>query len=244
MRYIEKNEPPQALLFWKAQRNAAAQSLDFAELGRVEMNGEMVDVKKAIKSQRLKDQGFLCAYTMLRITADTSHIEHLIPQSLSRIEKHREQTVEYGNMVVCYPGKESKGCIEFGATYRGDALLAVTPRDPKCEILIQYHQNGTVTSDEPAVERMLNEEVLNLNAPTLKDRRKDIFDQHGVGLRSDKPLKIREAERFVNSVMSQNAKGERPPFCVALAHAALKHIELLKKRREQVRPYHRPLTGR
>ncbi|MFZ4525560.1 MAG: hypothetical protein ACOYOE_08450 [Chlorobium sp.] len=244
MRYIEKNDPPQALLFWKAQRNAAAQSLDFAELGRVEMNGEMVDVKNAIKSQRLKDQGFLCAYTMIRITADTSHIEHLIPQSLSRIEKHREQTVEYGNMVVCYPGKESKGGAEFGAAYRGDQLLAVTPRDSKCEILINYHQNGTVTSQEPAVERMLNEDILNLNAATLKDRRKDTFDQHGVGLRSDKPLKIREAERFVNSVMIQNAKGEFPPFCIALAHAALEHIELLKKRRERVKLYRPPLSDR
>ena len=110
MRYIEKNDPPQALLFWKAQRNAAAQSLDFAELGRVEMNGEMEDVKKAIKSQRLKDQGFLCAYTMLRITADTSHIEHLIPQSLSRIEKHREQTVLHQSISRYYYERTAIDC--------------------------------------------------------------------------------------------------------------------------------------
>ncbi len=234
MRYIEKNDPPQALLYWKAQRNAAAQTLDFAELGRIEVNGEQVDVKKAIKFQRLKDQGFLCAYTMLRITADTSHIEHLIPQSKSRNEIQVEESVEYGNMVACYPGKESKGGTEFGATYRGDQFLALIPRDSRCEKLINYHQNGTVTSEDLAVERMLHE-VLNLNAFTLKERRRETLNRYGVGLRSENPLKIRQAERFANSVMNLNAHGELPSFCVALVHAALEHIELLKKRRERLR---------
>ena len=233
MLYIEKNDPPQALLSWKAQRNAAGQLLDFAELDRIKLNGEEVDVKTAIKSQRLKDQGFLCAYTMLRVTEDISHIEHLIPQSTSRHEKHVEMTVEYGNMVACYPRQESKGGTEFGAAYRGDQILVVTPRDAKCKVLINYHQNGTVTSEDTAVERMLNE-VLNLNVSTLKERRSNIFNKNGVGLRSDKPLKIREAERFAISVMNPNANGELPCFCVALAHAALEHVKVLKKRRKRL----------
>ncbi len=236
MRYIEKNDPPEALLYWKAQRNAAAQSLDFAELGRVEMNGDEVDVKQAIKFQRMKDQGFLCAYTMLRITVEDSHIEHLIPQSRSRKDMNINETVEYGNMVACYPREESKGGVGYGAAYRGKKLLIVTPRDSKCERVIKYHQNGTITSEDGEVEKMLNN-VLNLNAQTLKDRRQDIFNRHGVGLRSDNPLKIREAERFAQSVMKADSNGKLSPFCVALNHAAQAHIELIRKRRKRMKSH-------
>tara|TARA_B110000003_G_scaffold262845_1_gene285908 strand:+ start:2175 stop:2558 length:384 start_codon:yes stop_codon:yes gene_type:complete len=113
MRYIEKNEPPRALINWRAQRAEHDQNLDFRDLDHVSIDGVYVNVKEAIKKQRLKDQGYLCAYTQIRIELDTSHVEHLKPQSLSRINDRKkhfiEETVDYENMVLCYPKQESKG---------------------------------------------------------------------------------------------------------------------------------------
>lgn len=238
MRYIASNTAPQALRDWISQRNAATpqQVLDFRQLGRVEIAGEDVDVKQAIKEQRLIDQGGLCAYTMMRITVDTSHVEHLKPQTKSRIndqvEHFIEETVDYGNMVLCYPKEEEAGGVGFGAPYRGDVDLVLTPRETKCEKLVQYYRDGSVKSEDPAVERMLNK-VLNLNHTTLVDRRKDAYNRQHVGLRSTDPLTVKQAERLAESVLEMNSKNELKPFCVGISHAAKQHVEILQKRRHK-----------
>lgn len=237
MRCITSNEPPQALLAWKAQRNAAGQVLDFEQLGRVEIQGADVDVKQAIKQRRLIDQGGLCAYTLMRITLKTSHVEHLKPQTLSRKNDRAsyfiEETVDYGNMVLCYPNEEASGGVGYGAPYRGEANLALTPRDARCERLIQYHQDGNVDSEDTRVDEMLSK-VLNLNHPTLVDRRKESYNRAGVGLRrSSNLLSEKEAERLAESVLKMNAKDELAPFCAGISHAAKQHVEILQKRRRK-----------
>lgn len=232
MRYIASNESPRALLNWKSQRATGGQVLDFEQLGRVELDGVDVDVKQAIKEQRLIDQGGLCAYTMMRITLDTSHVEHLKPQATSREENLIEETVDYGNMVLCYPKKEESGGVGYGAPFRGKADLALTPRDLKCERLIQYHLNGRVQSEDAEVEKMLSE-VLNLNHTTLVDRRKETYRRERLGLRSSNPLTEKQAERLADSVLEMNAKNELAPFCVGISHAAKQHAEVLRKRRHK-----------
>lgn len=236
MRYIPKNEPPQALINWKANRHAAGQSLDFQELGRVQVNGDDVDVKKAIKKQRLADQGHLCAYTLMRIDLDTSHVEHLKPQTFSRIndriQHFIEETVDYGNMVLCYPKREDKGGIGYGAPHRGEKPLAVTPREDRCEKLIQYKLNGRVFSEDPDVKKMVDE-VLKLNHDTLIDRRRGAYHRKGLGLRSAKPLSEREAARLSEAVLQKDAKNRLAPFCIGISHAAQEHINLIRKRRNK-----------
>lgn len=236
MRYIQKNEQPQALINWKAQRNAAGQPLDFQQLGRVQVDGNDVDVKKAIKEQRLKDQGYLCAYTMMRINLDSSHVEHLKPQTLSRINdrvKHFiEETVDYGNMVLCYPKREDKGGVGFGAPHRGDAKLAVTPREERCETRIKYKLDGTVSSEDSDVSKMIDE-VLNLNHATLVDRRKDSYKRKGLGLRSEKPISEKEAIRLAEAALQIDSNDKLMPFCVGISHAAQEHVKLIQKRRHK-----------
>lgn len=238
MRCIINNESPQALLAWKAQRNNAKprQVSDFRQLGRIEIEGDSVDVKQAIKEQRLIDQGGLCAYTMMRIRLDTSHVEHLKPQTLSR-ENDRvghfiEETVDYGNMALCYPKKEGSGGVGYGAPYRGEANLVLTPRDARCERLIQYHRDGSVDSEDTRVDEMLSK-VLNLNHATLVDRRKESYNRAGVGLRPSNLLSEKEASRLAESVLKMNAKNELAPFCAGISHAAKQHVEILQKRRRK-----------
>lgn len=232
MRYIQKNEQPEALINWKAQRNAAGQSLDFQVLGRVEVDGNDVDVKQAIKEQRLRDQGHLCAYTLMRIGRDSSHVEHLKPQALSRSEGRIEETIDYANMVLCYPKREDKGGVGFGAPHRGDTKLAVTPREERCETLIEYKLDGSVSSEDPDVTDMIDE-VLNLNHPTLIDRRRDSYNRKGLGLRSEKPISEREAIRLSEAALQMDVNNKLTPFCVGISKVAEEHVKLIQKRRRK-----------
>lgn len=232
MRYIQNSEQPQALISWKAQRRAAGQALDFQELGRIVFDGKDVDVKQSIKEQRLSDQGYLCAYTLMRIELDSSHIEHIKPQTLSRSEERIEETVDYANMVLCYPKREDKGGVGFGAPHRGDKELAVTPLEERCETLIRFKLDGSVFSEDPNVGNMIVE-VLNLNHAALVDRRRESYNRKGLGLRSEKPISEREAIRLSEAALQRSSNDKLMPFCIGISHAAQEHIKLIQKRRHK-----------
>ena len=236
MRYIEKNEPPQALINWRAKRAEHDQDLDFRDLDNVRLDGVYVNVKEAIKKQRLEDQGYLCAYTQIRIELDTSHVEHLKPQSLSRINDRKkhfiEETVDYENMVLCYPKQESKGGLGYGAPHRGDAELALTPRKKHCETLLRYKLNGEVYSEDSKVSEMIGK-VLNLNHQSLVDRRKDCYCRKGLGRGAVKLLSENEALRLAKSILNMDAEKKLSPFCVGISQAAVQHAALMQKRRKK-----------
>lgn len=228
MRHIVRNVQPQALIQWKSERNAAGQPLNFDEFGRVQVNGQELDVKKEVKHQRLKDQGYLCAYTMLPIAMETSHIEHLTPRKTSKDEGRIQETVEYKNMVACFPREESEGGVGFGAPNRKDLPCKATPMDPNCERWLRYHRNGKVSAVNPDWKESVDT-TLNLNDKALIDRRSDEMDRHGIGLRSSPPLTIEQARKFKKTVLQPNAKGKLLPFCIALLHAVEDHIIVLEK---------------
>jgi len=232
MRYISANTAPEALVRWKAERNHVGQALDFKDLGRVSANGSEVDVKAEIKKQRLMDQGYLCAYTMVRISESSSHIEHVTPQAVSRARGAQEETVEYGNMIACYPMREEEGGIPFGAAYRGNRELAIHPLDSRCERLVKYRRIGRVESSDDSVSQTLDH-TLNLNHPTLVDRRAETFNRAGVGLRSEQPLTEKAAQRLADAVFQPDDGGKLPPFCIAVAHAALEHAEMVRERKRR-----------
>lgn len=58
-----------------------------------------------IRESLCREQGGLCAYCMRRITADSSHVEHIIPQSICK----NGQDVAYDNMLAVCDGNEMSG---------------------------------------------------------------------------------------------------------------------------------------
>ena len=73
------------------------------------------EIKKILKQSLLEEQHYLCAYTMLRINGEKSHIEHIEPQSISN---HKD--LEYTNLLACYPGVDM-GMIEYGAKLKDNS---------------------------------------------------------------------------------------------------------------------------
>jgi uncharacterized protein (TIGR02646 family) len=231
VRFIDANAAPAELINWVAQQGAAGVNLCYDNLGQIEIGGQIHDVKEAIKGQRLRDQGFLCAYTLLRIDQNSAHIEHLVPRATSNANGVPEQTVEYGNMVACFPlngGDKSHG---FGAPVRGTTPLVVTPRQQNCATFFKFTPNGRVEPAQPgnfAVRTMIDE-VLCLNAPLLVSRRLAAYRGVRLSLDSPHPLSRAAAERLQRDVLTHKAGGRLTPFCICIAEAAGDHIRRLEK---------------
>lgn len=232
MRYIPANAAPQELIDWTAQQTAAGVNLHFDHLGQVLVGGVQSDVKLAIKNQRLGDQGHLCAYTMLPIDAASAHIEHITPRATSDQNGHPEETVEYGNMVACYPFNGGDTSHGFGAPVRGTTPLAVTPRQANCATRFKFTSDGEVRPSQAGdhAVKALIDDVLRLNAPALVARRKAAYNGAGVGIDSARPLSRSAAQRLAAEILTHSPGGRLNAFCVGVAQAALDHIRRLDKR--------------
>ena len=107
MKYIRKGARPLALRNWESS-NARLPGVQYGSHGfpRADVQGALIT-----------EQGSICAYTMIRIGADSSHVEHIKPQTVSHAEGHPEETFDYHNMVACYPGSPKAGDakVTFGA---------------------------------------------------------------------------------------------------------------------------------
>ena len=238
MRWIRDSQPPASLIRCLADRRAAGQPLDYDEVSVVEFNGEQIPVRQAIRQARIIDQGYLCAYTLKRIGEETCHNEHLVPRSVSKQEGRTEETLDYQNIVACYPKKEGPGGCPYGAAIRGVRRLALTPLDSACESRLRFDRTSArfVPTDPNDVEvRELLDEVLMLNHPALIGERREAIIKAGVDKNSKRHLTAAQARRLADSV-SQFQRGEKlTPFCVALAHAALAHADLIERRSRRMR---------
>jgi uncharacterized protein (TIGR02646 family) len=135
-------------------------------------------VKNDIKNSLLAEQGYICAYTGLRISDSRSHIEHLIPQRTCRAQGNLALTVDYSNVVACYPGNGNVN-PGFGAIEK-DGWPDVTevpqflkPTDPSSEKRITYTSTGNAMPAPHDSAASCTVEKLKLNHKSLVTRRKE-----------------------------------------------------------------------
>lgn len=131
--------------------------------------------KDLLRQHLVNEQGGICCYCMSRIrpTAGGMKIEHWQCQ-----ENYPARQLEYRNLLGACPGGEGRpGKEQHCDTFKGDAELSINPADPACNVerLIKFPGSGRVKSDDPDIDRELNE-VLNLNHPQLVANRKATLD--------------------------------------------------------------------
>ncbi len=240
MRYIVANKAPQELIAWRAaNRNIPGMHYD---------SGFSTAAKHAVKDQRLRDQGYLCAYTMREIgqvqhggeLVYDGHIEHLVPRSVSKAEDHFDETVHYRNMVVCLPRDGGDESLGYGAAIRKNSPLAVLPRDQDCERRLKFGADGsvspTIESDAGAKAAI---ETLKLDHGSLVDMRRSAISAAGLApARTEsrrnnfpnlnRPLSADAAQRLIADVMKMSG-GRLPAFCVAIKQAAIAYVVALEK---------------
>lgn len=160
MRHIRKGHEPQGLLEYRRTPHATYEGLP-------------QEVKEELRERLAREQGFLCCYCMQRITPepDGMKIEHWAPQSQSS-----ERQLDWKNLLgACKGGEGAPLAEQHCDSHKGNTPIRVNPLEERCERLLRFLADGTITSDDPAVQTDLSQ-TLNLNYARLRNNRKAVLD--------------------------------------------------------------------
>lgn len=220
MRWIQKHPEPNALTEWRARYRS---DINFG----YNLLRSSPDVVRTVTEALLGEQGWLCAYTGIRIDPNRCHIEHLKAQA----HCSPEETVFYGNMVACYPSPNPLRKTPYGAEqkanwpYPSEQHLFLSPLDPSCEARFVFNLRGEIhgrQADDQAAKMTI--EKIRLDHRELVAFRKAAI-QGTLGKRNS--LSLKDARRRLNSLRSHQ-EGQREPFCFVLVQALQKHIGRLE----------------
>lgn len=178
MLYIEKMREPAELRLEKRK-------------GLTDYSNLSGQAKVAVQKALLQEQGYLCAYCMKRIDLKRVQIEHYIPQHPEDGDYDPALTIDYHNMLaVCSGGNKSAGTFKNLTCdqHRGNTPLTVDPLDRASIDKIQYKSDGTIFSEDAAIQRDLDITLnLNCTASYLKQNRKAALDQVKKKIQSSYP---------------------------------------------------------
>ena len=131
--------------------------------------------KDALQCSLSAEQRGVCCYCMGRIRpdADSMKIEHWRSRA-----RYPDEQLSYRNLLgACRGGEGQPRGRQHCDTRKGDQDLRWNPADPARDIAsrLGYRADGAIVSDDLEFNRQLND-VLNLNLPMLKQRRKRVLD--------------------------------------------------------------------
>lgn len=160
MRAITKGQEPRSLVAHRANTHS-----DY---------GNYAD-KAGLRTALVRDQRGLCCYCMTRIeaTGTAMKIEHWRCQS-----RHANLELSYSNLLAaCLGGHGQPEDKQHCDTRKGEQDLKFNPAESahRIEQRIRFELDGTIASSDVDFDKQLND-VLNLNLPLLKNRRKGVLD--------------------------------------------------------------------
>lgn len=237
MKKINKAQQPTLFQQWRAANINTPQNLKYNKAGFP---------RDAVLDALLTEQGNLCAYTLKRVRAATSHIEHLKPQKVCGAEDlEREavgqaaahEDVAWDNMVACCP-QPNAPAPDYGAVVKDDwwdSNLFVSPLAQNCEQRFMYLNDGSV---KPAVkgDTAASETIsrLNLDSPRLQELRHNAILKAGIHPKSQvaitSPAKVQRLIQFWQNRSTDQSFAE---FCVALIHAAQQHLRWIHRQSQR-----------
>lgn len=234
MHSIRKSAEPQTLKAWKLQMRASTQNLTYNNLPTA--------IKNSIKDSLLREQGYLCAYTLQRLARiEDCHIEHVQPQNIaSRLD------LEYGNMAACFPRDGGDTSHGYGAPVKAGIAVTlnqnfVTPHSMGCEQRFHYNDKGQIIAEASDIAADKTIEILKLNHHVLADLRKRAIEAHGLTLRKGsmrspkRPMSASQARRFAIEVLRFGENQQLEPFCEALSQVACKYAAKEEARAQRMK---------
>lgn len=228
MKRIIKGQEPASFIQFKQENEKAGVKLRYdTHLG----SEQRTPIKKAL----LKEQGYICAYTLKRIALESCHIEHLKPEELCR--NHMADEVEtvtdldYGNMVACFPKEAPKGIRKekyFGAikkddTWMNDGNDYILPLHPNCEDHFKYNKSGGVQGTSEKGRNTVT--LLTLDHDILVEERKKAIESF---IGKSNPIKKVKTTQAIREIEQLN-NGKFIEFCIPLKHALMEHLAYLDK---------------
>jgi uncharacterized protein (TIGR02646 family) len=158
------------------------------------------------------------------IDTDSSHIEHIKPQSRS---SEREK-LDYGNMLASCKGEgEQAGSIQqHCGHYRGnwyDPELFVSPLHSACETRFRFFADGKVRAAENDAGAQETIKRLRLDYSLLEKNRKDairgaIFGD-GYDMPTGEDLRI-----LIQAYENRDSEGKFHPYCIAVLQVMREYV--------------------
>lgn len=239
MKHILKvKEPPEPpmLRTWKEQEN---------EDWKPTWDNFGGEPKRTTHVALLKEQGYICCYCMQRIEKKSSHIEHVIPRSVSGTNE--AQKLDYSNMIAScqgeYKKKNSTEPIEQNANenneevncnsdekliqqhcghYREnwyDPTQYISPLNPDCELRFIYNDEGKImpAPDDRGAEETIK--MLRLDYTLLEKNRKQAIR----GVIPDE-LTIDDLRLLLQRYGERDAEGKFREYCGAIQQVIRQQI--------------------
>lgn len=159
MRAVSKGQEPRSLVEHRANTHSNY--------------GNFTDTD-GLRAALVRDQRGLCCYCMNRIEATRAamKIEHWRCQS-----RYAELDLAYSNLLAaCLGGHGQPEDNQHCDTRKGERDLKFNPANPahRIEQRIRFELDGAIASSDAEFNTQLNE-ILNLNLPLLKNRRKGVL---------------------------------------------------------------------
>ncbi len=225
MKKINKQNQPTELQQWRDKNGKVPENLKYG------CGGFPND---AVLNALLAEQGFLCAYTLLKISAAKAHIEHVKPQA----QCQNGEDVAWNNMVACFP----QPCAQnpgYGAVQKDswwDESEFVSPLAETCESRFKFKNDGSITiaaAADTAAKTTIKK--LNLDCDRLREARKNAILKAGLHKKAQHPMtSVPTVRRFADE-LSQRQSNEFAEFCTVLKHVAEDYIQSLQKRGQRKR---------
>jgi uncharacterized protein (TIGR02646 family) len=177
-----------------------------------------------------REQGEICAYTMKRIDMNTSHIEHLKPESKCRLDA-RGSDLDFTNMLACFPRDGMRRHCRYGAQKKDswwDPKLFVSPLNPACEKRFRFNLEGEISAVGMSEAASNTIEVLGLDNTSLTEDRGRAIREVIYGETGSDPLSRTQASRLRDEVCSKSGSRYKE-FCVAIRDALDEYIKFVEK---------------
>lgn len=215
MKKVTKTHPPKEYLEWLQENAELDCSYDA-------LKGKPAHI--ALKEHLIHEQGFLCAYTGRSIDKESSHVEHIKPQTLCE----GLEDVEYRNLLACFPAGGGDVSYGYGAPLKGgkwDEARFINPCTDNCEMRFSFTWKGRINptnkDDKPAEYTM---DLLQLGHTSLTAMRGGaIRGFFGFSSRS-KPLSKSDALKLLLIIDKPNAQGKLRAFCFVLKQLLRKYV--------------------
>jgi uncharacterized protein (TIGR02646 family) len=224
MRWIQKQTEPRQLTEW---RSRYSKDINFG----YNLLRQDHDTIKAVHTALLTEQGWLCAYTGIRIEVQSSHIEHVKPQTHCQ----ESETVTYTNIVACHPAPNQSRKTPYGAHQKdnwpqpSEEHLFVSPLDQTCDRRFTYTLKGKIKPQDGDLAANATIIKLGLDHLELEEYRRAAI-QGTLGKENNLPLK--DAKQRLKKLQNQTS-GKLEPFCFAIVQALEKHINRIEAIRIQ-----------
>ena len=151
----------------------------------------------------------------------TSKIEHILSQ-----ENHKNLQMNYGNMVICCPGKMNDGELHCDSS-KGENDLFCSPLSRTAMMTIQYNpSDGRIKSSNPNYDREIND-VLNLNTQILMDNRSETWNAVCDYL-TTQGWTLSNVRKELDRYQCKNIEGKRIPYCGIVIYFLTKKLRLLE----------------